>query len=567
MPPRIVGYHPAVQPRTFHRRPARRADLIALLALILALVAACGAPAGAQAPARADQPDVAAAPLSAASIAPQADPGTPATDPAPSPAPRTAAASPAAGAADVLIVPVTHFRSTLDAVGWRELEATLAGTSKVYARLELVESDADAILAALGVERPPASSERLVLAKSAAALAKDLAKHRDRLAFLRADQVGPSVRALAWGKTHLFGVGRVERADDWPLRASLPATSPDGFELTDTWTIVAGGDILLDRGVHLATRVEGRGIDFPFAGAFADITSRYCCSSFGWVLPKAKRVGEAGAVRDLLQGADLAVANFENPAPDSWTFHKRGTVFHAEPAKIEGLVDAGIDWVSLANNHIGDAGDRGILQTRENLTEHGLDFGGAGKNASEARRPSLLEANGQTVAILAYDTIAPPYWAGSDEVGSARMTAAAVKADVAKARKAGADVVIVFPHWGVEYKATASSIQRALARAAIDAGADMVIGAHSHWAGAMEVYEGRPIWYSLGNFVFDQTWSEPTMEGLLLELTFEGSELVQARLRPHLILDRAQPNLLDPRGDGRVVLERVWEGSGKGLPW
>jgi poly-gamma-glutamate synthesis protein (capsule biosynthesis protein) len=567
MPAEIVGYHPAVQPRTLRRRSSRPVDLIALLALAAALVAACGAPAGAQAPAQAGQPDEASSPLAGASVMALAEPEASATETSPSPAPSVAALSPSPEVADVLIVPVTHFRSALDGVGWRELEATLAGTSKVFAGLELVASDADAILAALGVERPPAGSDRLILATSAGALAGDLARNRDRLAFLRADQVGPSVRALAWGKTRLFGVDRVRTVDAWPLRASLPAARPDGFEPANTWTVVAGGDILLDRGVHLATRVEGRGIDFPFDGAFADITSRYCCSSFGWVLPKAKRIGEAGAVRDLLQGADLAIANFENPAPDSWTFHKRGTVFHAEPAKIEGLVDAGLDWVSLANNHIGDAGDRGILQTRANLTEHGLAFGGAGKNASEARRPSLLEAAGQTVAILAYDTIAPPYWATSTQVGSARMTAAAVEADVAKARKAGADVVIVFPHWGVEYKATASSTQRALARAAIDAGADMVIGGHSHWAGAMEVYEGKPIWYSLGNFVFDQTWSEQTMEGLLLELTFAGRELVQARLRPHLILDRAQPNLLDPRGDGRVVLERVWEGSGKGLPW
>ena len=85
----------------------------------------------------------------------------------------------------------------------------------------------------------------------------------------------------------------------------------------------------------------------------------------------------------------------------------------------------------------------------------------------------------------------------------------------------------------------------------IDAGADMVIGNHAHWAGAMEVYKGKPIWYALGNFVFDQTWSEPTMEGITLELTFRGTDLVQARMRPHIILDKAQPNFLDPAGAGQ----------------
>ena len=101
----------------------------------------------------------------------------------------------------------------------------------------------------------------------------------------------------------------------------------------------------------------------------------------------------------------------------------------------------------------------------------------------------------------------------------------------------------------------------------IDAGADMVIGNHAHWAGAMEVYKGKPIWYALGNFIFDQTWSEPTMEGVTLELTFRGKDLAQVRMRPHIILDKAQPNLLDPAGDGRVVLGQVY-GASKGLlPW
>ncbi len=67
----------------------------------------------------------------------------------------------------------------------------------------------------------------------------------------------------------------------------------------------------------------------------------------------------------------------------------------------------------------------------------------------------------------------------------------------------------------------------------------------------MEVYEGKPIWYALGNFVFDQTWSEPTMEGITLELTFHGAELVQVRMRPHIILDKAQPNFLDPPATAR----------------
>jgi poly-gamma-glutamate synthesis protein (capsule biosynthesis protein) len=179
----------------------------------------------------------------------------------------------------------------------------------------------------------------------------------------------------------------------------------------------------------------------------------------------------------------------------------------------------------------------------------------------------MLEVGDVTVAVLGYDTIAKYYAATKTRAGNAQASRAVVKADVAKARAAGADVVIVYPHWGVEYDATPFTGQRNLGKAMIDAGADMVIGNHAHWAGAMEVYKGRPIWYSLGNFVFDQQWSERTMEGLTLEMTFEGPDLVQVRMRPHIILDQAQPNFMDPAGDGKVVMDQVWKASKGLLAW
>ena len=467
--------------------------------------------------------------------------------------------------ADVPIVSVTHFRTTVDRTGRAEVAAVLAGTSKIFNALELVESEADAILAAVGGERP-ADTDRLVLAPDAATLSADLAANRKRLAFLRADEVGPSVRALGWGDRTLFGVGAVETVEAWGLVASLPAGA-EPFDPASTWTLVAGGDIMLDRGVAQTVKINRKGVDFPFDGGTADITSRYCCSSFGWELPRVKRTGNGGAVRALIKGADIAIANFENPAPDRFRYHTSGTVFSADPALIEGLSNAGIDWVSLANNHIGDAGRNGIVQTIANLNKYGIKSGGAGKDARAARRPTILEAGGIKIGIIGYDTIAPGYRAGADRPGSASMSAPIVEQDVKKAHDAGAEVVIVFPHWGTEYDATPFKGQQALARAAIDAGADMVIGNHAHWAGAMEVHDGKPIWYALGNFVFDQTWSEPTMEGITLDLTFKGADLVQARMRPHIILDKAQPNFLDIAGDGRVVMGQIFNASKGLLDW
>ena len=491
-----------------------------------------------------------------------ADPAaTPEPTPAATPAPTTAPL------AEVAVVPVTQFRAIATNTTRAEVADVLAGTSTRYEALVLVEGEADAILTAVDASRP-ADADRLVLVPDAAALAKDLAKHRKRLAFLRADAVTPAVRALAWGGRTLFGVDRVTTAEEWRLHAQLPAAAADeAFDPAKTWTMFAGGDILLDRGVYQTVRIKGKGVDFPFDGGTAEITGHTCCSGFGWEQPVTRRTGNGGAMRELIKGADIAIANFENPAPNRVRWHTSGTVFSADPGIIDGLVNAGIDYVSLANNHIGDAGDAGILQTIDNLEERGLAYSGAGKDSAAARKPAILEAGGVKVAVLGYDAIASYYSAGESDAGSSRLTLSRARNDIKRARKGGADIVIVFPHWGTEYRRTPFSAQQKLARDIIDAGADMIIGNHAHYAAAMEVYEGKPIWYALGNFIFDQTWSEPTMEGITLELTFHGKDLMQARMRPHIILDKAQPNFLDPAGDGRVVMGQIYDASKGILPW
>jgi poly-gamma-glutamate synthesis protein (capsule biosynthesis protein) len=379
--------------------------------------------------------------------------------------------------------------------------------------------------------------------------------------------VGPSVRALAWGSKSLFGVGRVKSLASWPLTARLVGPATPAYDPSAAWTLVAGGDILLDRGVKQA--IDAHGADYPFDGGTVDITG-WCrdCSPMGWDLPYTKKTGNAGIVRELFSGADLSIANFENPAPNVPTWHGSGTTFNADPDLISGLVDAGLDWVSLANNHIGDAGRKGMLQTMRNLDKRGLAHGGLGRNLEAAHRATLLKAGDLTVGFLGYDMIAPSYHAGTDLAGSAGMTKKALKRDIRAARAAGADVVVVFPHWGIEYRAAPSDTQRRMGHAAIDAGADMVIGNHPHWAEGMEVYKGKPIWYALGNFVFDQTWSDYTMEGITLELTFQGTELVQVRMRPHLILGKAQANVMDPAGlGGKLVMDQVWGASEGLLAW
>jgi hypothetical protein len=551
---------PGYQPRRADRR--RSSAAIVSVALVVVVAAVAGLAVLSRTPGPSPS-GVAAAPTGSSGASNPSTPETPRPSARPSPT-----ASPTQGPEPVAIVPVAHFRTAQTGTSPDEVRAVLGGTSERYEALELVEADADAILAALDLERP-ADRARLVLAPDAATLAGDLAANRKTLAFLRADDVVPAVRALAWDGTALFGVGRVATLAEWTLRASLvPAGGATAsYDPAEAWTLFAGGDMLFDRGVYQTVKINGKGVDFPFDGGTAEITSRYCCSSFGWELPRTRRTGNEGAVRSVIEGADIAIANFENPAPNRFRFHTSGTVFTADPSMIDGMVNAGIDYVSLANNHIGDAGRQGVLETMENLDKRGVRHSGAGEDVDAARTPAVLEAGGVQVAILGYDTIARVYNAAEDRIGSARLTEKNCRQDVRKALEDGADVVIVFPHWGTEYDATPFDRQRELADACVDAGAAMVIGNHAHWAGALEIRDGRPIWYALGNFVFDQTWSEPTMEGITLELTFQGADLRQIRMRPHIILDKAQPNFLEPAGDGRVVMGQVFDASRGLLDW
>ena len=238
-------------------------------------------------------------------------------------------------------------------------------------------------------------------------------------------------------------------------------------------------------------------------------------------------------MRDLVKGADLAIANFENPAPDAFRFHGSGTSFTANPALHRGPDER--------RHRLGLAGQQphrrrrraGMLQTIRNVREHGIASSGLGKNDKAAHKAAILDVQRREGRPARLRRHRAATHSGPTTPGSARPhREGARSADSApRARRA--------PRWSSSCRTGASSTgrrrsrgQQKLARTRDDAGADMVIGNHAHWAGALELYKGKPIWYALGNFVFDQTWSIPTMEGITLELTFNGTDLVQAKMRP-----------------------------------
>ncbi len=197
-----------------------------------------------------------------------------------------------------------------------------------------------------------------------------------------------------------------------------------------------------------------------------------------------------------------------------------------DPHHADTMAWAGFDAVNMATNHIKNGGDAAFLDTLDAVHQAGLLSVGAGRDLEEALQPLIVELNGIRFAFVALNAIETKSFAGETTPGAAPLTEDNVRKAMAWARQQ-ADVVIALPHWGPEYDTTPDYLQRRAARWLVEAGADVVVGNHPHVVQGMEVIQGVPVFYGLGNFVFDQTWSLETQQGAILTLTFSGTQLVR----------------------------------------
>ncbi|MDP9237278.1 MAG: CapA family protein [Chloroflexota bacterium] len=267
-------------------------------------------------------------------------------------------------------------------------------------------------------------------------------------------------------------------------------------------------------------------------------------------------------LHDLLAGADITIGSLDATASDAGTpFGCTPTFSLAAPAAaVAGFRYAGYDVIAHAANHIKDCGidpcgDRAMLETDANLRAAGIASVGSGRNLTEARAPVIVVRNGVAFAFLAYDDIAGYYHATADDPGSAPLDPETIAEDVAAARKF-AHVVIIVPHWGIEYTSMPSERQQEFVRAAAAAGADMIVGNHPHWPQAHERIGNMFVAYALGNFVFDQDWSLETQQGVLLDVTFTGTRMTSTRYIPIHIYDQYQPRLADGP-EAKEILDRI----------
>ncbi|WP_375757918.1 CapA family protein [Corallococcus exercitus] len=248
-------------------------------------------------------------------------------------------------------------------------------------------------------------------------------------------------------------------------------------------------------------------------------------------------------VMPIVDSGDLFVVNLECPYTDSTQKLPKNFNFRARPELVNVLTAGRVGVVSLANNHMMDYGAQGLLDTLAALDAARIPYFGAGRTLAEARRPAVLTVGGLKVAFLGYfflgtrnieprevyATDTTPGVAGhfSDVEVMERM----LREDIAAA-KAQADLVLPFFHWGIEGNTTPEPYQVRLAHAAIDAGAAGVLGSHPHVLQSMELYQGRPVVYSLGNFVFGGNWNPRDKRSVLWRARFDSSGYLSSDVLP-----------------------------------
>ena len=234
---------------------------------------------------------------------------------------------------------------------------------------------------------------------------------------------------------------------------------------------------------------------------------------------------------DTMNTSDITLVNLEFP------FSTRGVqmddkqyTFRADPARASILTEMGVDIVSLANNHTLDFGVEALLDTITTLKDNNILSVGAGENLEEAKRPSTISVKGRNIAFLGASRVIPVTDWNATKYSPGVFTTydPALLIEEIKIAKQSNDLVVVYVHWGIEREEYPEEYQRTMAKQYIDAGADLVIGSHPHVLQGIEYYNGKPIVYSLGNFIFGHTIERT----VLLEVTIDEQNSCNIRLIP-----------------------------------
>jgi len=300
------------------------------------------------------------------------------------------------------------------------------------------------------------------------------------------------------GTVTLVGMKQVETSVS--LGSNLPDTTPESTVSTapaETITITIGGDVMLDR--FIRQNAISKGYDFVF-----------------------------GKLKPYLSDSDFALIDLEGPVTTnkSISIHSKigsreNYVFTFDPLALKAVKNAGVDLVSIGNNHILNQGPEGLTQTKSYLADLAIPF------------------IGEPNKLTSYTAIIKGFKVGFINFNEFDNTSKDTDTFLTyiKTTKEGVDYLIVNPHWGVEYETYANAHYQELAHSFVDSGADAVIGSHPHVVQQTEIYKNKPIYYSLGNLVMDQYFEENVKKGLLLILTIDRKTLVTRIKEINTLLD------------------------------
>ena len=283
------------------------------------------------------------------------------------------------------------------------------------------------------------------------------------------------------------------------LSFSSACPGPDRREVT----FIAVGDIMLGR--HIGKMIQGKGGGSPFER----------------VLPVLRQGDIVFGNLESVMGANYVVPYFKDKPYN----------FIAPPAAAELLREAGFSVLNLANNHALDYGPEALEETRSLLNGKKIKFFGAGKDLDEARRPAELTAGGLRFGFLGYSVAhSSRVYATQHRAGIAPIQMEQIRRDI-QALREKVDVLVISLHWGIEYEKMPTEQQRKAAHQIIDWGADMIIGHHPHVLQGVELYKGKVIAYSFGNFIFDQKHNG-TDRGAMIVCKFRKNALYSAEIVP-----------------------------------
>lgn len=417
-------------------------------------------------------------------------------------------------------------------------------------------------------------------------IAAALEKDQKQVALLPPGLVEPSTKVVSIAGRGPFGMFGPDlfgdpkaRGLDYPILATAAPgvrlePSWTAYDTSEIWTLTNLGSLCADRGGAAQAVVRGLGWDWVFDGG----TAKYAAPAV--VDPPNREpyrpvqpvdTGNDGSFAQVTKRSDVAIADHECPviADENWKPALGNSVVLSVPEALlpQWRDKLGLDVVYLAANHLSDKGVAGIRSSLRLMDEYQVSRTGLGMNLDEALEPAYVTVAGLKVGFVAFNDVGGVARADADTAGVPWITQANITEGVRRARQGGADLVICTPQWwgGAEYHDDLWPTQKKQVDWFDKGGCDHVIGSGTHVAGPLLLRQRGDdvsvVLASPGNHYFGQSWWQETQEGVILDLTFRGTTLVNVRMRPTVMIHQARPALLDPQRDGRYVLQRVWKYS------